>query len=77
MMEDRQYEQQALEALKKAVANALERKRRLGQYAVVWRDGQMVRLSPEQISSAGEYASEATAPPSVVREPGPDDGDPK
>ena len=49
MMEDRQYEQQALEALKKAVANALERKRRLGQYAVVWRDGQLVRLSPDQI----------------------------
>ena len=61
MMEDRQYEQQAPEALKKAVANALERKRRLGQYAVVWRDGQLVRLSPDQIGIAEEYAS---APPS-------------
>ena len=71
MMEDRQYEQQALEALKKAVANALERKRRLGQYAVVWRDGQLVRLSPDQIDIAEEYASEASAPPSAVREPGP------
>ena len=71
MMEDRQYEQQALEALKKAVANALERKRRLGQYAVVWRDGQLVRLSPDQIGIAEEYASEASAPPSAVREPGP------
>lgn len=39
MMDDRQYEQKALEALKKAVDNALERKRRRGQYAVVWRDG--------------------------------------
>ena len=73
MMEDRQYEQQALEALKKAVANALERKRRLGQYAVVWRDGQMVRLSPEQIGSAEEFVSGAAAPPSTVREPGPKD----
>jgi hypothetical protein len=76
-MEDRQYEQQALEALKKAVANALERKRRLGQYAVVWRDGQTVRLPPEQIGRAEEYVSEASAPPSVVREPGPDDEGPK
>ena len=76
MMEDRQYEQQALEALKKAVANALERKRRLGHYAVVWRDGRMVRLSPEQIGSAEEFVSGAAAPPSAVREPGPDgDGD--
>lgn len=71
MMDDRQYEQQALEALKKAVANALERKRRLGQYAVVWCDGQKVRLSPEQLGSPGEYASEASASPSAVREPGP------
>ena len=77
MMDDRQYEQQALEALKKAVANALERKRRLGQYAVVWRDGQMVRLSPEQIGSAEAYESGGSAPPSAVREPGPDDEDPK
>ena len=69
MMEDRQYEQQALEALKKAVANALERKRRLGHYAVVWRDGQMVRLAPEQIGSAEAYESGASAPPSAVREP--------
>ena len=68
MMEDRQYEQQALEALKKAVANALERKRRLGQYAVVWCDGQTVRLSPEQLGSAGQYAPGAFASPFTVRD---------
>jgi len=28
-----------LESLKKAVAETLDRKQRLGQYAVVWRDG--------------------------------------
>ncbi|PTQ66369.1 hypothetical protein C8R26_1523 [Nitrosomonas oligotropha] len=28
-----------LDSLQKAVTQALERKRRLGQYAVVWRDG--------------------------------------
>ena len=39
--------QQALDALRSAVAEALERKRRLGQYAVIWRDGQAVRIDPE------------------------------
>jgi len=73
MMENRQYEQKALEALRKAVTNALERKRRLGHYAIVWSDGRMVRLSPEQIGSAEEYVSEASAPPSAIREPGPED----
>lgn len=40
--------QQALDALRDAVAEALERKRRLGQYAVIWRDGQVVRINPEE-----------------------------
>lgn len=31
--------QKTLESLRKAVADALEKKRRLGHYAVVWRDG--------------------------------------
>ena len=31
--------QQGLEALRVAVAKALDKKRRLGQYAVVWVDG--------------------------------------
>jgi len=39
--------EQALEALHNAVADALERKRRLGQYAVIWRDGHVVRVEPE------------------------------
>ena len=41
--------QQVLDALRGAVAEALERKRRLGQYAVIWRDGRVVRLEPEEI----------------------------
>ena len=69
---EQDHESKALTALRQAVANALERKRRLGQYAVVWRDGQTVRLSPEQIGSAEAYESGASAPPSAVREPGPD-----
>ena len=40
--------QQALDALRAAVAEALDRKRRLGQYAVIWRDGQVVRIEPDQ-----------------------------
>ena len=76
MATEQDHESKALMALRKAVANALERKRRLGQYAVVWRDGQTVRLSPEQIGTAEAYESGASAPPSAVREPGPDgDGD--
>ncbi|HXI12073.1 MAG TPA: hypothetical protein VNM92_05450 [Thermoanaerobaculia bacterium] len=41
-------DQQALDALRSAVAEALDRKRRLGQYAVIWRDGQVVRIEPEE-----------------------------
>jgi hypothetical protein len=36
-------------ALHQAVAQALDRKRRLGQYAVVWQDGRVVRLAPEAL----------------------------
>jgi hypothetical protein len=42
-------DQQVVNALRDAVAEALERKRRLGQYAVIWRDGRVVRLQPEEI----------------------------
>ena len=40
--------QLALDILRAAVAEALDRKRRLGQYAVIWRDGQVVRIEPDQ-----------------------------
>lgn len=36
--------QRMLESLHQAVGNALEKKRRLGQYAVVWKDGKPVFL---------------------------------
>ncbi len=45
-------DQLVLDALRSAVAEALERKRRLGQYAVIWRDGRVVRLEPEDIPAA-------------------------
>ena len=41
-------DQQALNALRNAVAEALDRKRRLGQYAVIWREGRAVRIGPEE-----------------------------
>jgi hypothetical protein len=34
--------QVALETLQKAVRQTLEKKKRLGQYAVIWRDGKPV-----------------------------------
>lgn len=75
MMGDRRYEQHALDALKKAVTTTLERKRRFGQYVVGWRDGQVVRFSPEQICSGEVCELGGSARPSVVRQPGPDDED--
>ncbi len=38
-MQRNQSEEKVLQALREAVGEALERKRRLGQYAVFWEDG--------------------------------------
>ena len=38
-----------IRSMKHSVAKALERKRRLGQYAVVSRKGKLTRLQPEEI----------------------------
>ena len=70
-----EYADQALEALRRAVAKALDRKRRLGHYAVVWRDGRPVRLEPEDLGGAGSYGLDPSAPASSVRETGPESGD--
>ena len=45
-------DQRALDALRTAVTEALERKRRLGQYAVIWRNGQAVRIEPDRDASS-------------------------
>lgn len=47
MMQGHEYEDMVLDALKRAVAEALERKRKLGQYAVIWRDGRVVCIGPD------------------------------
>ena len=36
-------------ALTSAVREAVERHRRLGQHVIIWRDGKVVRLPPEEI----------------------------
>lgn len=36
-----------LDALQKAVTQELEKKRRLGQYVVVWRDGKAVMIGED------------------------------
>jgi len=39
-----------LETLKPAVAHALDKKRRLGQYAVVWKNGKPIRIAADSIN---------------------------
>ena len=44
--------QRQLNTLRQAVRNALERKRRLGHYAVIWQDGKPVRIGEDAPSQA-------------------------
>ncbi len=44
--------QRKLESLRRAVSKALEKKRRLGQYAVVWQDGKPVRIGEDTPAQA-------------------------
>ena len=53
-------DQRALDALRSAVAEALERKRRLGQYAVIWQDGRVVRLEPSDMTPLAPAAKSRT-----------------
>ena len=46
MRDGEEHAQRALQALREAVAEMMERKRRLGQYVVVWQDGNVVRMIP-------------------------------
>ena len=48
MTDIEQEVQEAMDCLKESVEEALDRKRRLGQYAVVWQDGKVVRLFEEE-----------------------------
>ena len=50
-------DQLVLDALRTAVAAVFERKRRLGQYAVIWQDGKIVRLEAEEIPAVSDPQS--------------------
>lgn len=50
--------QATLKALQKAVTNALEKKRRLGHYAVLWKGGRPILVGEDAPSSAHECRDE-------------------
>ena len=52
-------DQKILDVLRRAVAEALERKQRLGQYAVVWQDGKPVIIGEEPERLLGEPPAHA------------------
>jgi hypothetical protein len=63
MMQTPDYETKALDALTRAVAGALERKRRLGQYAVVWREDRPVCIGPDAPADCEQKSSEPDRSP--------------
>ncbi|MHB8668462.1 MAG: hypothetical protein ACYC7B_13205 [Burkholderiales bacterium] len=67
------HETVVLDTLKRAVAEALERKRRLGQYAVVWRKGHAVCIGPDAPSMRYPRSAETARAPGGVAEPGNDE----
>ncbi len=53
MIDDDDFAMEGLKSLRRAVAEALERKRLLGQYAVFWRDGRVVFEGPDAPDAPG------------------------
>lgn len=49
--------QKTMDSLNKSVAEALDKKKRLGQYAVIWEDGKIGRLFEEDTPSDNEKGS--------------------
>ena len=52
--------QQMLDSLKQAVAQALEKKKRLGQYAVIWEDGKPVFIGEDAPQTPSSQESKTT-----------------
>jgi len=69
MTQETSYEAVVLDALKRAVAEALERKRRLGHYAVIWRDGKVMCVGPDAPVMHYPRVDEGATAPGVA-EPG-------
>jgi uncharacterized protein (DUF433 family) len=59
------HEAKALDCLTRAVAEALERKRRLGQYYVVWRDGRAVCIGPDAPATLADTPLESFRGPDM------------
>ena len=53
MTDDDDFAMEGLKSLRRAVAEALERKRLLGQYAVFWRNGRVVFEGPDAPDAPG------------------------
>ena len=62
------FEAEALAALQRAVTQALERKRRLGQYAVFWKDGQVIFDGPDAPMSQERAGRQGTGEPDEASE---------
>ena len=56
-----EHEEEILKSLRRAVGNALERKRRLGQRAVFWIDGKVVEKIPEKRKEFSEQTTSISA----------------
>lgn len=54
--------QEMLESLRTAVEEALERKRRLGQYAVIWQDGKPVLIGENEPQQHREQGGNGQQP---------------
>lgn len=46
-MQGHEHEAMVLDVLKRAVAEVLERKRKLSQYAMIWREGRVGCIGPD------------------------------
>lgn len=59
MSETKTDNQAVIASLRNSVAKALERKRRLGQYAIVTKNGKLTRLEAEEIKPLAAAESQA------------------
>lgn len=55
------FEKDSLDALRQAVTKTLDRKRRLGQYAVLWEENRIVLDGPDAPQEQGLSRSHKTA----------------
>jgi hypothetical protein len=60
----------ALDALQRAVAQALERKRRLGESAVIWQEGRVIITEGDMTAEPGEPRRPPSGTPAEDRADG-------